>query len=225
MGLLQDRKILVTGLLSNRSIAYGIARALAREGATLAFTYQNEDLRGRVVDLAKEFGPVPVLPCDVASDQDITALFAALAGRWDGLDGIVHSIAFAPREALKGELLDNLTREAFHIAHDSYGRAFGLRALLGRATAHVRNRSIANLYMHCLSENAAMMHIARKSGMTIVAAAGDADAHLALSPADPASITGEYMTDRFALYDYALKAHVAAWKRVNAALEGAAPAR
>lgn len=98
-------------------------------------------------------------------------------------------------------------------------------ALLGRATAHVRNRSIANLYMHCLSENAAMMHMARKSGMTIVAAAGDADAHLALSPADPASITGEYMTDRFALYDYALKAHVAAWKRVNAALEGAAPAR
>jgi len=104
------------------------------------------------------------------------------------------------------------------------GRGVG-SALFARAAAHARNRSISNLYMHCLSENAAIMHIARKSGMTIVSASGDADAHLTLSPANPVSITGEYLTDRLALYDYALRAHVAAWRRVNAALEGVSPAR
>jgi len=104
------------------------------------------------------------------------------------------------------------------------GRGVG-STLFARAAAHVRNRSVANLYMHCLHENAAIMHIARKSGMTIVAASGDVDAHLALSPASPVSITGEFLTDRLALYDYALKAHIAAWKRVNAALEGVSPAR
>jgi enoyl-[acyl-carrier protein] reductase I len=141
MAMLQDRKILVTGLLSSRSIAYGIARALAREGAQLAFTYQNEELRGRVADLAKEFGRAPVLPCDVARDEEIEVLFGRLAGEWDGLDGIVHSIAFAPREALKGELLDNLTRDAFRIAHDVSAYSFaalaraGLRMMQGRPAA------------------------------------------------------------------------------------------
>ena len=131
MGFLQDKRILVTGLLSNRSIAFGIARALAREGATLAFTYQNEDLRARVTGLSQEFGTVPVLPCDVANDADIAELFARLGDRWDGLDGMVHSIAFAPREALKGELLDNLTREAFHIAHDVSSYSFAALAKAG----------------------------------------------------------------------------------------------
>ena len=97
MGFLQDKKILVTGLLSNRSIAYGIAKALKREGASLAFTYQSEELRGRVQDLAREFDSTPVLPCDVASDDEIASLFVKLRGEWGSLDGIVHSIAFAPR--------------------------------------------------------------------------------------------------------------------------------
>lgn len=131
MGFLQNRKILVTGVLSNRSIAYGIARAAHREGATLAFTYQNDDLRGRVADLAKEFGPAPVLPCDVARDEEIEVLFGRLRQEWDGLDGIVHSIAFAPREALKGELLDNLTRDAFRIAHDVSSYSFAALAKAG----------------------------------------------------------------------------------------------
>ena len=131
MGMLQDRKILVTGVLSNRSIAYGIARALVREGATLAFTYQNDDLRARVADLAKAFGNVPVLPCDVARDEEVEVLFGRLREEWTGLDGIVHSIAFAPREALKGELLDNLTREAFHIAHDVSSYSFAALAKAG----------------------------------------------------------------------------------------------
>src|SRR6188508_3206563 len=102
MGFLQDRRILVTGMLSNRSIAYGIARACHREGAELAFTYQGEGVRERVTDLAREFGTDIVLPCDVADDAQIEAAFASLRGRWDGLDGVVHAIAFAPREALKG---------------------------------------------------------------------------------------------------------------------------
>jgi GNAT superfamily N-acetyltransferase len=104
-------------------------------------------------------------------------------------------------------------------AHRSRGTG---SALFARAAAHARNRFVPKLFMHCLTENAAIMHIARKSGMDIVVDAGDADAHLELSPASPASITGEFVTDRFALYDYALKAHVAGWKGVNTALERAA---
>lgn len=95
------------------------------------------------------------------------------------------------------------------------------RALFARAAEHARNRFVPRLFMHCLAENAAIMHIARTSGMDIVAEAGDADAHLALSPASPASVTGEYLIDRLALYDYALKAHVAALKGINSALESA----
>ena len=118
MGFLSDRRILITGLLSNRSIAYGVARACQREGATLAFTYVNDDLKDRVVKLAADFGTVPVLPCDVARDEDIDALFSTLGAEWGGLDGLLHSIAFAPREALSGDFLDSLTRSAFTVAHD-----------------------------------------------------------------------------------------------------------
>jgi enoyl-[acyl-carrier protein] reductase I len=145
MGFLQDRKILVTGLLSNRSIAYGIARALSREGATLAFTYQHADLRGRVEQLAQEFGSTPVLPCDVASDAEITALFAELGKQWNGLDGIVHSIAFAPRETLKGEFLDSLTREAFHIAHDVSAYSFAALAKAGLPLMEGRKAALLTL--------------------------------------------------------------------------------
>ncbi len=95
-------------------------------------------------------------------------------------------------------------------------------ALFERGAEHARNRFVGRLFMFCLNENAAIMHIARKFGMSIVTEGGDADAHLPLPPASPASIAGEFVTERFALYDYALKAHVATWKRVNAALEEAA---
>jgi len=145
MGFLQDRKILVTGLLSNRSIAYGIARALSREGATLAFTYQHADLRGRVEQLAQEFGSTPVLPCDVASDAEIAALFVELGKQWNGLDGIVHSVAFAPRETLKGEFLDSLTREAFHIAHDVSAYSFAALAKAGLPLMEGRKAALLTL--------------------------------------------------------------------------------
>jgi enoyl-[acyl-carrier protein] reductase I len=145
MGFLQDKKILVTGLLSNRSIAYGIAKALKREGASLAFTYQNEELRARVQELARDFDSSPVLPCDVARDDEIAALFEKLRGEWSGLDGIVHSIAFAPREALKGEFLDGLTREAFRMAHDVSAYSFAALAKAGLPLMQGRNAALLTL--------------------------------------------------------------------------------
>jgi enoyl-[acyl-carrier protein] reductase I len=138
MAFLQNKNILITGLLSNRSIAYGIAKAMRREGARLAFSYQGERVKDRVIDLAAEFDSKLVLPCDVASDVEIDALFAELKGQWSGLDGIVHSIAFAPREALAGDYVDSVTREAFRIAHDVSSYSFtalakaGLPMMLGR---------------------------------------------------------------------------------------------
>lgn len=127
MGFLSGRKILVTGVLSNRSIAYGIARAAHREGAELAFTYVGDRFRERVTGLAADFASTLVLPCDVGSDAEIAALAPALRERWEGLDGLVHAIAFAQREAISGELLDGLSREAFREAHDI--SAYSLPAL------------------------------------------------------------------------------------------------
>ena len=138
MGFLQGKRILVTGLLSNRSIAYGIAKACRREGAELAFTYQGEGVRERVTELAGEFGAVSVLPCDVADDSQIEALFAELAKSWDGLDGLVHAIAFAPREALKGPFHESVSREAFRVAHDV--SSYSLAALAKAAMPMMQGR-------------------------------------------------------------------------------------
>jgi enoyl-[acyl-carrier protein] reductase I len=124
MGFLADKRILITGLLSNRSIAYGVARACHREGAALAFTYQNERFKERVTNMAADFGSKLVFPCDVASDEEIAALFAELGKNWDGLDGLVHSIAYAPGEALDGDFLEGISREAFRIAHEVSSYSF-----------------------------------------------------------------------------------------------------
>ena len=138
MALLKDKKILITGLLSNRSIAYGIAKAASREGAQLAFTYQNEDIKERVVKLSAEFGTVPVLPCDVSSDDQVLGLCSAVQQEWGTLDGMVHAIAYASRESLKGEFLDGLDREAFRLAHDvsSYSFAALAKAALPLMSGH-----------------------------------------------------------------------------------------
>src|SRR4051812_24314726 len=112
MALLEGKRILITGLLSNRSIAYGIAKAAKREGAELAFTYQNERFKERVTEMAAEFDSRLAYPVDVASDEEIGRLFAALKKDWGGLDGLVHAIAFAPREAIAGDFVDGLSREA-----------------------------------------------------------------------------------------------------------------
>jgi enoyl-[acyl-carrier protein] reductase I len=138
MGFLQGRRILVTGMLSNRSIAYGIAKSCAREGAELAFTYQGEGVRERVIGLAAEFGTDRVFACDVAEDAQIAALFADLGRQWDGLDGLVHAIAFAPREALKGPFHEAVSREAFRISHDI--SSYSLAALAKAAEPMMRGR-------------------------------------------------------------------------------------
>ena len=124
MAFLSGKRILITGVLSNRSIAYGIAKACHREGAELAFTYVGDRFRDRITDIAGEFGSSLVFPCDVGDDAQIDAVFSDLKQSWDGLDGVVHAIGFAPREAIAGDFLDGMSREAFRIAHDISSYSF-----------------------------------------------------------------------------------------------------
>jgi len=124
MGFLAGKKILVTGVLSNRSIAYGIAKACHREGAELAFTYQGERFEERIKGFAAEFGSTLYFPCDVTSDTDIAAVFENLKKSWDVLDGLVHAIGYAPREAIEGNFMEGISREGFRIAHDISSYSF-----------------------------------------------------------------------------------------------------
>jgi enoyl-[acyl-carrier protein] reductase I len=124
MPFLSGKRVLITGVLSNRSIAYGIARACRREGAELAFTYVGERFRERIGEIAREFGSELTFDLDVAQDAQIAATFGELARHWDGLDGLVHAIGFAPREAISGDFLEGLTREGFRIAHDISAYSF-----------------------------------------------------------------------------------------------------
>jgi enoyl-[acyl-carrier protein] reductase I len=145
MGFLTGKRILITGLLSNRSIAYGIATAMKREGAELAFTYQAEGIRARVEKLAAEFDSSLLFSCDVANDNEITRCFDDLGKYWDSLDSIVHSIAFAPREALSGDYLESLTRESFQIAHDISSFSFAALAKAGLPLMQNKNGSLLTL--------------------------------------------------------------------------------
>jgi enoyl-[acyl-carrier protein] reductase I len=145
MGFLTGKRALIVGLLSNRSIAYGIAQAMKREGAELAFTYQIEKFQDRVTKLAAEFGSDIVLPCDVSDDAQIDAMFEGLGKRWDGLDIIVHSVAFVPRAALDGDYLDCVTRENFRIAHDVSSYSFAALAKAGLPMMLGRNGSLLTL--------------------------------------------------------------------------------
>jgi enoyl-[acyl-carrier protein] reductase I len=128
VAFLSGKKILVTGLLSNRSIAYGIAKAAHREGAELAFTYQNERFKERVEEMAAEFGSKLCIPCEVTSDAEIESLMKRLGQSWGSLDGLVHAIAFAPREAIAGDFLEGLSRAAFAQAHDISAYSFAALA-------------------------------------------------------------------------------------------------
>jgi enoyl-[acyl-carrier protein] reductase I len=124
MGFLAGKRVLVTGLISNRSIAWGIAKAAQREGAELALTYQTDRFKDRVTDMGKELGTDIVLPCEVTEDASIAALFEQLGKRWDKLDGLVHSIAFASKEAITGDFLEGLSREGFRQALDISAYSF-----------------------------------------------------------------------------------------------------
>jgi enoyl-[acyl-carrier protein] reductase I len=145
MGFLAGKKALVAGIASNRSIAYGIAQAMHREGAELAFSYPNEKLQPRVEKFAAELGSSIVLPCDVTVDDDITGLFEQLGNHWGQLDCLVHSIAFAPREALSGDYLENLDREGFRMAHDISSYSLSAMAKAARPMMQGTNGSIITM--------------------------------------------------------------------------------
>ena len=145
MGFLNGKRALIVGMLSNRSIAYGIAEAMKREGAELAFTYQMEKFQDRVTKLAEEFGSDIVLPCDVSDDAQIDSMFAALGKRWDGLDVIIHSVAFAPRDALSGDYLESVTRDNFRIAHDVSSYSFAALAKAGLPMMQGRNGALLTI--------------------------------------------------------------------------------
>jgi enoyl-[acyl-carrier protein] reductase I len=139
MGFLAGKRAVIVGLASNRSIAWGIAQAMRREGAELAFGYQNDKLKGRVEEMAAELGSDITLPLDVSEDAQIDAFFAGLAKRWDGFDVLVHSLAFAPADQLEGRYLDAVNREGFRVAHDV--SSFSLAALAKYAEPAMRGRA------------------------------------------------------------------------------------
>ena len=145
MGFLVGKRILITGLLSSRSIAYGIAKAMHREGAELAFTYQNERVLERVAKLAIDFDSTLLFPLDVQDDAQITALFDQLGQHWDGLDALVHSIAFAPSDALDGDFLDGLSRDAFRISQEVSAYSFPALAKAARPMMKGRNGALLTL--------------------------------------------------------------------------------
>ena len=143
MGFLAGKRALIVGVASNRSIAYGIAQAMRREGAELAFTYQNDKLQPRVEKMAAELGSAITLPCDVESDADIAAVFAGLQQHWDGLDIVVHSVAYAPREALEGDFLEGISRENFRVAHDISSYSFAALAKAARPLMQGRRGALS----------------------------------------------------------------------------------
>ena len=145
MGLLNNKRALVVGVASNRSIAWGIAQAMRREGAQLAFTYQNEKLQGRVEKFANELDSEIILPCDVGDDEQIRSVFDNLNKYWDRFDILIHSVAFAPRELLDGEYLKNLTREGFLTAHEISSYSFSALANASREMMQGGNSAMLTL--------------------------------------------------------------------------------
>lgn len=150
MGFLANKRFLIVGIASNKSIAWGIAEAMHKQGAELAFTYQNERLQGRVVKAAEAFGSSADLcfPCDVSSDADIEQVFTELGKHWDGLDGIVHAVGFAPGYELDGNFVDVATREGFQIAHDISSYSLVALAKAGKDLLYKRQGSLLTLTYH-----------------------------------------------------------------------------
>jgi enoyl-[acyl-carrier protein] reductase I len=141
MGFLAGKKLLITGVLSNRSIAYGIAKACHREGAEIALSYVGERFKDRTTEFAADFGSKLIFDCDVGDDAQITQLFSDLSAVWPKFDGFVHSIGFAPREAIAGDFLEGLSREGFRIAHDI--SAYSFPAMAKAALPYLNDNSAA----------------------------------------------------------------------------------
>jgi enoyl-[acyl-carrier protein] reductase I len=156
MGFLNGKRALIIGVASNRSIAWGIAKAMHREGAELAFTYQNERFKDRVGDLGAELGSEICIPCEVSSDQEIQQVFGRLHDYWEHLEIVVHAVAYAPREQLEGKYLDTVTREGFRIAHEISSYSFS--ALANAARPMMQGRHGALLTLSYLGAVRAMPH-------------------------------------------------------------------
>ena len=139
MGFLTGKKFLITGVLSNRSIAYGIAKSCRAQGAELAFSYVGERFKERITEFAADFGSSLIFDCDVGDDAQIDRLFKDLATHWPKFDGFVHAIGFAPREAIAGNFLDGLSRENYRIAHDI--SAYSFPALAKAALPYLNDKS------------------------------------------------------------------------------------
>ena len=138
-GFLTGKKLLITGVLSNRSIAYGIAKACHAQGAELAFSYVGERFKDRITGFAAEFDSTLIFDCDVASDEQIERMFSDLSQTWPKIDGFVHAIGFAPREAIGGDFLEGLSREGFRIAHDI--SAYSFPAMAKAALPYLNDKS------------------------------------------------------------------------------------
>jgi enoyl-[acyl-carrier protein] reductase I len=145
MGFLAGKRALIVGVASNRSIAWGIAQAMRREGAELAFSYQTEKLRTRIEQLAAECGSGITMPCDLESDEQTKLVFDTLRQHWDGLDIIVHSVAYAPQEALRGSYLESVTRENFRTAHDISSYSLAALAKFGRPMMQGRKGALLTM--------------------------------------------------------------------------------
>lgn len=145
MGMLDGKKALIVGVASARSIAWGIAEAMHREGASLAFTYQNDKLKSRVDKIAEQTGSDLVLPLDVSRDEDIAACFHSISQHWGSLDIVVHAVGFAPRDQLEGEFADVVDREGFRIAHDISAYSFPALARAARPLMKGRNGALLTL--------------------------------------------------------------------------------
>jgi enoyl-[acyl-carrier protein] reductase I len=145
MGFLAGKRILIVGVASNRSIAWGVAEAMHRQGAELAFSYQTEKFQKRVAEIAGQCQSDIVLPCDVADDASISSLFDELGKRWDGLDGIVHSVAFADKTQLEGDYVNQTTRAGFSQAHDISSYSFTALAKAGRPLMQGRNAALVTM--------------------------------------------------------------------------------
>ncbi len=156
MGFLNGKRALIIGVAGNRSIAWGIAKAMHREGAELAFTYQNERFKDRVGDLGAELGSEICIPCEVSSDQEIQQVFGRLHDHWEHLEIVVHAVAYAPREQLEGKYLDTVTREGFRIAHEISSYSFS--ALANAARPMMQGRHGALLTLTYLGAVRAMPH-------------------------------------------------------------------
>ena len=156
MGFLTGKRILVTGVISNRSIAYGIAKKCHEQGAQLAFTYVGERFHERIVEFAGEFDSTIVMPCDVSEDAQIESAIVELGKHWDGLDGLVHAIGFSPREAISGEFLDGYSRESFRIAHDI--SAYSFAALVKAALPLLRGRNSSVITLTYLGAERVVPH-------------------------------------------------------------------